>query len=949
MTTRTAIPTPPPATPVTTASPPVSNAVDAVKVYGAGDDRGARPRRRHRRFPRRRFTAIMGPSGSGKSTLMHCLAGLDTLTSGQVLHRRHRARRALRQASSPCCAASASASCSRPSTWCRRSPPTRTSPCRSTLAGARPDRGWFDTVVDTVGSATGCSHRPSELSGGQQQRVAVARALVEPARDRLRRRADRQPRLARGRRDPRLPAPGVDELGQTIVMVTHDPVAAGYADSVRVPRRRPHRRRACDRARPPSGCLDRMQAARRLRPPMFEAHAQEPPGPTSAGWSARSSRCSRRAVPAGTLVLGDTLRPNFDDLFTEANAAPMSSCAATARSTAEFDADPAGAASTRPRRRRSRRSTASPRPSPTSRASARSSAPTASRSAATGPPHARRQLDRRRRPQPVPASSRDARPSPTNEVVIDRGAADDGDLEVGDTTTVLTPEPVEVDDRRASPRSATRTASAASPSPPSPSTAPQQHLPTTPAQVTSIAGRGRRRRVARTSSPTASRPSLPDGVEAITGAELTDGEQRRHHGDFLDFFTTFLVVFAGDRPAGRRRSASTTPSRSSWPSGPASRRCCGRSARPRRQILASVVVEALVRRRRGVGHRPGRRLGAGRAAEGDVRRLRLRPARRRPRVRPSTTIVVGAGRRCRRHAGRRRPARPAGSRVAPLAALRETSPSTAPVPSVAPGRRRRRCDRRPASPSCWSACSATAAPCSARRARRRCSHRRLVVLGPVVARPVEPGARRPAPRLRGVTGQLARENAMRNPRRTAGTAAALMVGVAVVTLFTVFAASIKASIDEHRSAAVRRRPRRHRRRLRRRWPQPELADAASSTLPEVEPPPGSASAPARIDGDDRVQSRAADPAAARPRSLDLDVTDGSLDRAGRRRSARRSPTTTAEPRHGLGDTVPSVPRRRHRRRSRSARSTPRRRWSATTSIAPTTWAAHAAQRRRRQS
>ena len=142
-----------------------------------------------------RFTAIMGPSGSGKSTLMHCVAGLDTLTSGQVfigdtelgtlsdrqltLLRRERIGFVFQSFNLV---------------------PTLTAYENITLplplAGKSPDGEWVDAVVDTVGLRDRLAHRPSELSGGQQQRVAVARALVEPARDRLRRRADRQPRLA---------------------------------------------------------------------------------------------------------------------------------------------------------------------------------------------------------------------------------------------------------------------------------------------------------------------------------------------------------------------------------------------------------------------------------------------------------------------------------------------------------------------------------------------------------------------------------------------------------------------------------------------------------------------------------------------------------------------------------------------------------------------------------
>jgi putative ABC transport system ATP-binding protein len=178
---------------------------------------------------RGRFTTIMGPSGSGKSTLMHCVAGLDTLSSGRVLI--------------------GDVDLSRLSdkdlTVLRRTKvgfvfqaynlvPTLNARENITLpldlAGSDPDQSWLDTVVGAVGLGDRLTHRPSELSGGQQQRVAVARALAsrpeiifadEPTGN-LDSKAGAEI-LAFMRR-------AVDDFGQTIVMVTHDPVAAGYAD-----------------------------------------------------------------------------------------------------------------------------------------------------------------------------------------------------------------------------------------------------------------------------------------------------------------------------------------------------------------------------------------------------------------------------------------------------------------------------------------------------------------------------------------------------------------------------------------------------------------------------------------------------------------------------------------------------------------------------------------------
>jgi putative ABC transport system ATP-binding protein len=209
----------------------VAEAVHATKVYGTGATTVRALDGVDVEFPSRRFTAIMGPSGSGKSTLMHCLAGLDTLTSGQVfvdgvelgqlsdkeLTRLRRERLGfVFQAYNLVPTLTAAENISLP----------------SALAGRRPDGDWLDTVVDAVGLRDRLTHRPSELSGGQQQRVAVARALAS------------RPALVfadepTGNVDSRAGAEilgflrrAVTDLGQTIVMVTHDPVAASYADAV---------------------------------------------------------------------------------------------------------------------------------------------------------------------------------------------------------------------------------------------------------------------------------------------------------------------------------------------------------------------------------------------------------------------------------------------------------------------------------------------------------------------------------------------------------------------------------------------------------------------------------------------------------------------------------------------------------------------------------------------
>jgi putative ABC transport system ATP-binding protein len=203
----------------------------ARKVYGSGDTQVIALDDVSVDFNAGEFTAIMGPSGSGKSTLMHCVAGLDNLTGGRVLIgdtdlttlddkrltllRREKIGFIFQQFNLV---------------------PTLTALENITLplslAGKKPDQEWLDTIVDTVGLANRLGHRPSELSGGQQQRVAVARALVsrpeiifadEPTGN-LDSRAGSEI-LSFMRR-------AVRELGQTIVMVTHDPVSASYASRV---------------------------------------------------------------------------------------------------------------------------------------------------------------------------------------------------------------------------------------------------------------------------------------------------------------------------------------------------------------------------------------------------------------------------------------------------------------------------------------------------------------------------------------------------------------------------------------------------------------------------------------------------------------------------------------------------------------------------------------------
>jgi putative ABC transport system ATP-binding protein len=208
-----------------------ARALGACKTYGAGDTSVDALCDVDLALPAGEFTAIMGPSGSGKSTLMHCLAGLDTLTTGQVFIGE----------------TDLATLSDRERTILRRDRlgfvfqsfnllPTLTAEENITLpadlAGRDVERGWFDTVVAKLNLADRLRHRPSELSGGQQQRVAIARALIsrpevvfadEPT-GALDSKASTE--LLRFLRSV------VDDLGQTVVMVTHDPGAAAYADRV---------------------------------------------------------------------------------------------------------------------------------------------------------------------------------------------------------------------------------------------------------------------------------------------------------------------------------------------------------------------------------------------------------------------------------------------------------------------------------------------------------------------------------------------------------------------------------------------------------------------------------------------------------------------------------------------------------------------------------------------
>jgi putative ABC transport system ATP-binding protein len=208
-----------------------ARSVDLRKVYGEGDATVAALDGVSVDFTRGEFTAVMGPSGSGKSTLMHCMAGLDKPTSGQVFlgdvelsQLKDKQLTELRrdrigfvfQAFNLVPTLTARENIELP----------------LAIAGRKPDPAWFDAVIETVGLGPRLAHRPNQLSGGQQQRVAAARALVSRPDVVFADEPTGNLDSTSGAEVLGLLRRNVDDHGQTIVMVTHDPVAASYTDRV---------------------------------------------------------------------------------------------------------------------------------------------------------------------------------------------------------------------------------------------------------------------------------------------------------------------------------------------------------------------------------------------------------------------------------------------------------------------------------------------------------------------------------------------------------------------------------------------------------------------------------------------------------------------------------------------------------------------------------------------
>ena len=495
------------------------------------------------------------------------------------------------------------------------------------------------------------------------------------------------------------------------------------------------------------------------------------------------------AFLSGTLVLGDTLRANFDDLFTEANAGTD----AVVRSPIEIDSDEG------PQRGVLDESVvdvvgavegvAAAEPTIEGYSQLRGSDGDAL--GGNGPPRLGGSWSDDPSLSPYRLAEGRA-PQAGDEVVINRGAAEDGDLAVGDRTTVETPEPHEVtivgiatfgdSDGLGTTTYTAFTFEAA-----------QDYLLGSSTDVSSVSVRADSG-LSQSELVERIRPALPDGVEVLTGAEVTDENVDDINRQFLDVFTTFLTVFAGVALLVGTFSIYNTfsilvaqRSRES-----ALLRAIGAS---RGQILRSVVAEAVVIG--AVASVAG--LLSGLAFAGLLKGLFDSFGFALPDgglvfttgtaivsvvVGMIVTLVAGAA-----------PAVKA-SRVAPLAALRDVA-----------------VDRSGASP--WRALVGLAVTALGVAAvigavlgggdsmialaglGAVVTIVGLVVFGPVVARPGAGAIGWPVAKVRGLTGSLARQNAMRNPRRTAGTAAALLVGVGVVTLFTVFAASMKASLEDN--------------------------------------------------------------------------------------------------------------------------------------------------------
>jgi putative ABC transport system permease protein len=484
-------------------------------------------------------------------------------------------------------------------------------------------------------------------------------------------------------------------------------------------------------------------------------------------------------------------------------------------------------------------------------------------------------------------------PEAPGEVVIDRGTAEEGELAVGDTTTVRTPEVLDVTIVGIATFGSADSAGPLTWAAFSMDYAEQVLLPS-PDKVTGVLvaatdGVSQEQLVSRID------PVLPGDAEAVTGAELTAEQQDAIEGDFLGFMETFLLVFAGIALVVATFSIYNTFSilvaqrtRQS-----ALLRALGAS---RRQVLTSMAVEALaiglVASAVGIVAGLGVATGimalmdsAGLGLESDGLVIATGSVVTAMLVGVVVTVAASAA-----------PAIKA-SRVAPLAALRDVaidrsgaSLARAAIGVLVTGAG--------VVMTIGGTTGDGSMPMTGLGALLTVVG--VVMLGPVVARPAAGVLGGVLSARRGMSGVLARRNAMRNPRRTAGTASALMVGVAVVTLFTVVAASLKASIDEVVSEQFAGDLVLESDNWSGAGLDPQLAGAIGE-LPEVDVATGFGFVPVIVDGDEAFAD-VVEPAPLE-QMLDLEVTEGSLSGLTDRQIAMSS-EYAEDNGYGLGDAVP---------------------------------------------